>query len=536
MPVRRALAAPLAALAALATAPVVAAPLAAQGTDSATFLVLVGNDTLAVERYRRTATEVTGELRLRRPAPTLVRYTLATARDGAATRLDLEQWSGVVDTTSAGRRVRVAFGRDSVAVTTAEDEEGQRYGARRGAAAYVNPSAALLEPVLRRSRAVADGADAAEVPLFVVPGGPVTARVRWHGRDSATVTIGATALVARLDAGGRLLRGWVPAQGVRMVRAGAATVAAAPAPPDYAPPPGAPYTAEEVRVPTPPGHVLAGTLTLPGDREGPVPVVVTISGSGPHDRDERIARIEGYRPFRQIADTLARRGIGVLRLDDRGTGASGGTFRGATSADFAADVLAALAWLRERDDVDPRRLAVLGHSEGGLVAPLVAAEDTLVRAVVLMAAPSRTGRRISRAQQRWLVERDSSLSAAQRARLAERAAADADSAARADRWTAFWFEHDPLPVARRLRAPVLVLQGETDVQITPDQADELAEAIRAAGNRDVTVRRFPDTNHLFVADPSGDPMGYAALPSVEVRRDVLGAVADWLARRLRASR
>src|SRR5262249_3260096 len=109
--------------------------------------------------------------------------------------------------------------------------------------------------------------------------------------------------------------------------------------PDYSAPADAPYIAEEVVVPTPAGHTLAGTLPLPksASRTQPVGAIVTVTGSGPQDRDENIG-LAGFRPFRQIADTLGRRAIAVLRMDDRGTGASGGTFKGSTSADFAEDV------------------------------------------------------------------------------------------------------------------------------------------------------------------------------------------------------
>jgi hypothetical protein len=119
--------------------------------------------------------------------------------------------------------------------------------------------------------------------------------------------------------------------------------------PDYSAPADAPYIAEEVVVMTPAGHTLAGTLTLPkgASRTQPVSAIVTATGSGPQDRDENIG-LPGFRPFRQIADSLARRTIAVLRMDDRGTGASGGTFKGSTTADFAEDVRAGLAYLRTR--------------------------------------------------------------------------------------------------------------------------------------------------------------------------------------------
>jgi uncharacterized protein len=144
----------------------------------------------------------------------------------------------------------------------------------------------------------------------------------------------------------------VPAQRLTVTRVdGAHVTPMAAEPPDYSAPAGAPYTAEDVVVHTPMGHTLAGTLTRPRT-DAPVPAVVLITGSGSQDRDEAIPMVRGYRPFRDIADTLSRRGIAVLRLDDRGFGASTGDASTATSADYADDVRAALAWLRARDDID----------------------------------------------------------------------------------------------------------------------------------------------------------------------------------------
>src|SRR5439155_12086266 len=163
--------------------------------------------------------------------------------------------------------------------------------------------------------------------------------------------------------------------------------------PDYSAPSDAPYVAEEVTVQTPMGHTLAGTLTLPkgasaAHRAG---AIVTITGSGPQERDEAIG-LQGYRPFRQYADSLGRRGIAVLRMDDRGTAASKGTFHGATSADFAEDIRAGLAYLRTRPEIDSTRLGLLGHSEGALIAPMVAAKEPALRALVLLAGIARPAR------------------------------------------------------------------------------------------------------------------------------------------------
>lgn len=305
--------------------------------------------------------------------------------------------------------------------------------------------------------------------------------------------------------------------------------------PDYSAPADAPYTAIDVTVPTPAGHVLAGTLTAPKGAPGRVPAVVLISGSGLQDRDSAIPGVEGYRFFRQIADSLGRRGIAVLRLDDRGWGASGGDVSTATTADLADDARAAVAWLRGRAEIDPARIGLVGHSEGGIIAPMVAAEDARIAAVALLAGQGWTGRRTSDYQLRrtWsamgLSQAGMDSMAAVNDPLRERQAALVP-------WIRWWMDYDPVPVLRRVRAPALVLQGETDWQVAPEQADAIAAALREGGNRDVTVREFPGLNHLFLPDPGGAvaPGAYARLPSKEVPGEVLGALAEWLAARLGA--
>jgi alpha-beta hydrolase superfamily lysophospholipase len=305
---------------------------------------------------------------------------------------------------------------------------------------------------------------------------------------------------------------------------------------DYAAPAGAPYTAEEVAIRGPGGHTLAGTLTLPRNAAGRVPAVVLITGSGPQDRDSGMQPIPGYRMFRQLADSLSRRGIAVLRMDDRGVGGSGGASAAVTTEDFAGDVRAGVEWLRARAEIDPARIGLAGHSEGGLIAPLVAAEDERIAAIVLLAAPAWSGRRISDMQLRDLLARQ--LSGAALDSTLALAIAQRDAAAEGMPWVRWFLAHDPLPTARRVRAPVLILQGGTDQQVTPAQAEELAAAIRAGGNRDVTARVLPGLNHLFLADADGtaDVARYAALPDKDVPAAVTGAVADWLAERLRAGR
>lgn len=303
---------------------------------------------------------------------------------------------------------------------------------------------------------------------------------------------------------------------------------------DYSAPAGAPYAAVDVTIPTPAGHTLAGTLTVPKNASGPVAAVVLISGSGAQDRDAGIPVVPGYRFFRQIADTLGRRGIAVLRLDDRGWGASGGAVESATTEDLAADTRAAVEWLRARADVDPARVGLVGHSEGAIIAPMLAVADARIDAVALLAGPSWTGRRIMDFQLREALQGQGLAGAVLDSAFA-RGVTERDAAAARIPWVRWFMDHDPLPVARRVRAPVLVLHGQTDRQVTPEQAEELGAAILQGGGTDITVRVFPNLNHLFIPDPDGraDPASYAALPSKEVPAEVLGALADWLAEKLR---
>jgi dienelactone hydrolase len=304
---------------------------------------------------------------------------------------------------------------------------------------------------------------------------------------------------------------------------------------DYSAPADAPYTAADVTVPTPAGHTLAGTLTVPKNASGRVPAVVLISGSGAQDRDAGIPVVPGYRFFRQIADTLGRRGIAVLRLDDRGWGASGGDVETATTEDLADDTRAAVEWLRGRPEIDPARVGLVGHSEGAIIAPMLAAGDPRIHAITLLAGPSWTGRRILDYQLREALQGEGLAGAALDSAFAK-GVRERDAAAAGFPWVRWFMEHDPLPVARRVRAPVLVLHGDTDRQVTAEQAEELGAAILQGGSTDVTVTVFPNLNHLFIPDPVGtaDPASYAALPSKEVPAEVLGALADWLVERLDA--
>ena len=307
--------------------------------------------------------------------------------------------------------------------------------------------------------------------------------------------------------------------------------------PDYSAPADAPYVAEDVIVTTPMGHTLAGTLTLPkgASRTHPAGAIVTITGSGPQERDESIG-LEGYRPFRQYADSLGRRGIAVLRMDDRGTAASKGTFHGATSADFAEDIRAGLAYLRTRPEIDSTRLGLLGHSEGALIAPMVAAKEPALRALVLLAGIARPARATLAFQMTNNIKHSARLTAAQQDSAIAAIPADIERRMAADPWMAYFLTYDPTATARQIKKPaVLILTGANDQQADPTQVPEWTAAFRAAGNSDVTARVLPGLNHLFVPDTDGFPGNYSKLPPpVVIPPDVIGMVVDWLVERFKS--
>ena len=501
-------------------------------------LLLAGQDTIAIERFARTSDRLESEM-LVRAQNVRITFTATLRQDGTVSRVVNEYRGGALERSAPPLQAVTITMRDDSAIAeiTAPTPSVQRLHAAPGAIPFINPSFAILELVLNRARII--GGDSVSVPGFAVAGGATFAfavhrfGVNLRGVDSVVVTIGAVATRLAVSPRGEILGGTVPAQGLRIERVrGLPESGMKSAPTDYSAPPGAPYRAEEVSVRAKEGFSLSGTLTIPSAHSGPLPAVVMITGSGQEDRDEAIPGVSGYRPFRQIADTLSRNGVAVLRLDDRGVGGSGGDVRTATSANFADDVKAALAFLRSRQDIDGRRLGLIGHSEGGLIAPMIAADDTTLRGIVLMAGPAWTGRKIIEYQNRYALSQASTYSPAQRDSILRLAMRSVDSLAAATPWLGFFMTHDPLPVAKRVKVPVLILQGETDRQVTAEQASELAAAFKAGGNHDVTLRVFPRANHLFVDDPSGNPQGYATLPVHVVRSDVLAAIVDWVRARI----
>ena len=241
----------------------------------------------------------------------------------------------------------------------------------------------------------------------------------------------------------------------------------------------------------------------------------------------------GYKPFRQLTDALARRGIASLRMDDRGTGASGGTFKGSTSADFGEDIRAGLAYLRMRPEIRSDRLAVLGHSEGAVITPMVAEKETSLRAIVLLAGVADPARSALHFQIKNQYDHDTKLTPEKRAELIAGIPTRIDGMMAADPWMKFFLTYDPAATMRHVKTPVLILTGANDKQAAPEQVALQEAAFKAAGNKDVTARVIPGLNHLFVEDSDGYPGNYSKLPAPMVMRaDVVTTITDWLAKRL----
>ncbi len=510
----------------------VAAGLASTAVQAqSAFVAVVNGDTAFIERFTHAATRLDGEVVIKGQPRQVYGYDIdATGHLGA---LNLSVYSpGAKPDAPAMQQIVLAVVGDS-AVATINRGSGapivQKLPSKAMAQPVVNASFAVYEAIIAAARRLHTAT--AEVPVLYAAGG-VTVPVQLSGlqTDSISAQIATQQSWFVTDKAGRILRAGIPAQKLVITRVDGIGVSKLGFHSDYSAPAGAPYTAESVTVPTTFGHTLGGTFTKPAAATGKVAVVISITGSGAQDRDEYISLVpKGYRLFRQIADTLGRRGIAMLRMDDRGYGESGGNFAAATSRDFGNDTRAAIAYLRTRSDVDASRIFLAGHSEGGLVAPMVAVDEPQLAGIVLMAGPSRTGREILLFQVRYGIEHDTSMSTPKRDSALARVPTQVDSVLKSNPWLTYFGAYDPIATARRVKVPVLILQGGDDQQVIASEAKPLAAAFKAAGNRDVTMRVFAELNHLFIHQPGGNPAGYATLPSNLAVPEVLGALADWVA-------
>lgn len=312
------------------------------------------------------------------------------------------------------------------------------------------------------------------------------------------------------------------------------------------PKPPYPYREEEVVYENSSAKVqLSGTLTLPKETK-PCPVVLLIAGSGRHDRNLSVC---GHKLFHVLADYLTRQGIGVLRVDKRGHGKSTGSYEQATTQDFANDVLAGVNYLKSRKDIDTKQIGLIGLSEGGVIAPMVAAESKDVAFVVLLAGPGVNGEEILY-QQNALSGMGTEEDIARNRKLQEacfaivKKEADVEKAEKQlkEEYAKFiaelpqeirkaiedvspiaikslntpWFRYfltlDPSVALKKVRAPVLVLNGELDMQVAPKQnLPVIQKALQEGGNKDFRVIELPKLNHLFQTCETGAFTEYAKI-------------------------
>lgn len=305
------------------------------------------------------------------------------------------------------------------------------------------------------------------------------------------------------------------------------------------------------------GVKLAGTFTIP-QGQGPFPAVVLVHGSGSIDRD---GSVFGHKPLLVLADHLSRQGIAVLRYDKRGVGKSSGKLKEATTRDLAADAEAALRFLRSRAEVDGQRIGVVGHSEGGLVAPLLASRDPGIAFVVMLAGPGVRGDRLLVEQHARLarargvpeaaIEKDRVMNRALFTAMVDEPTLEAArtkaglilaeaerkgdlpaglGAAALERFGTAWFRellaYEPAPVLQAVRQPILVLNGERDLQV-PADLDLPPIRTALAGNPRAVVKELPGLNHLFQTAKTGGIDEYGQIEETFAPA-ALDTIASWI--------
>jgi pimeloyl-ACP methyl ester carboxylesterase len=310
-----------------------------------------------------------------------------------------------------------------------------------------------------------------------------------------------------------------------------------------------PYYSEEVRIEnTKDSVVLFGTLTMPS-KVGLYPAVVLISGSGPQNRDEELM---GHKPFLVLSDYLTKNGIAVLRYDDRGTAKSKGIFSKATSFDFSNDVEAAFNYLLTRKEIIPNKIGLVGHSEGGLIAPMIAARNNKVGFMVLLAGTGLSGDQIMLLQQELIARADGSSEAdIQKTKKVNKAVFDIvrkneiannlnselsnylkielekDTALTkslgmsiddyikstlkqiTSPWFQYFLKYDPQTALTQVKCPVLAINGEKDLQVPPkENLEAIKKALKKGGNKNFVTKELPGLNHLFQECKTGSPLEY----------------------------
>ena len=316
-----------------------------------------------------------------------------------------------------------------------------------------------------------------------------------------------------------------------------------------------PYREEEVSYENKQQNVtLAATLTIPQGK-GPFPAVLLITGSGPQDRDESLM---GHKPFLVLSDYLTRKGIAVVRADDRGVGKSTGKFSDATTADFATDAEAGVAFLKTRAEVDPHKIGLVGHSEGGIIAPMVAARNSDVAFIVMMAGPGVPGDQVLPEQALMLAEsagesKEKAEKAAEQERavltlvetekdetvleqkVREKLAGEVPEARIGEQitritspWFRYFLTYDPAVALRKVKCPVLVINGEKDRQVPPEQnLPVIRQALTEGGNKNFEIDELPGLNHLLQTAKTGAVAEYAEIEET-MSPVAMQKIAEWI--------
>jgi pimeloyl-ACP methyl ester carboxylesterase len=368
---------------------------------------------------------------------------------------------------------------------------------------------------------------------FAVPGGILHTR-RYEvvvENPGAELTV-----LIDVDERSRFVRLEVPSASLTVLRSDVAGVAARPITARNP-------TDNDVSIPGN-GFILASTITTPPAAASRLryPAIVLVAGSGPVDRDEMVA---GIPIFAQLAGALAQRGFIVLRYDKRGVGQSGGRAETATLQDYSEDLLAVVKWLRRRKDVDNKRIAVAGHSEGGWVAMLAASRQKDISSLILLGTAATTGSELILEQQRHALDLMKAPDAERTAKIElqtriqnavltgkgwETIPEDLRTQAETP-WFASLLAFDPVKVMAKVKQPILIIQGELDKQVPPHHAEKLAELARGRKKAPaVEVKRLPGINHLLVRATTGDVSEYGVLTDRTITPEAGEAIAMWLSK------
>jgi alpha/beta superfamily hydrolase len=333
------------------------------------------------------------------------------------------------------------------------------------------------------------------------------------------------------------------------------------------PKPPFPYKSEDVTFKNTEFNIeLAGTLTIP-EGNGPFPAVIMITGSGPQNRNEELL---GHKPFLVIADYLSRHGIAVLRYDDRGVGKSQGSYADATSADLATDAEAAFEFLKDNKEINPKDIGLIGHSEGALIAPIIASTNHNIAFIVSLAGPGVNGEQILLRQSQDIsrlmgvsedtikenIETNKKLYNVLKEEKDNKLAEDkiislyreilenqktsqedinkaisqlkATFGAGAYTWFRYFITTDPASFWKKVKCPVLALNGEKDTQVSAvENLPAIEKALKSSGNKNVKTIMLPGLNHLFQHCKTGLPSEYSTIDET-FSPEVLKIITDWI--------